>query len=138
MPGGTRPPGSMWKRFSPPIAAHVADDEPCCTWIGTGGAGHFVKMVHNGIEYGDMQLICEAYHFMKELLGMDAAAMQPIFANWNKGDLNSYLVEITADIPAYHDADGLRCSTGFSTPPARKVPASGRSMPHLTTAFLCR
>ncbi len=106
MPGGTV---AAWPHVEPiftTIAAHVADGSSCCTWIGPGGAGHFVKMVHNGIEYGDMQLICETYHFMKTVLGMDAAAIQSTFSNWNQGALNSYLVEITADIAAYLDADG--------------------------------
>ncbi|HRZ90926.1 MAG TPA: decarboxylating NADP(+)-dependent phosphogluconate dehydrogenase, partial [Spirochaetia bacterium] len=88
------------------IAAKTADGQPCCDWVGQEGAGHFVKMVHNGIEYGDMQLICEAYHVMKQGLGLDAARMHEVFAEWNKGELDSYLIEITRDILAYKDADG--------------------------------
>jgi len=84
----------------------VEDGSPCADWVGPDGAGHFVKMVHNGIEYGDMQLICEAYHLMKELLGMSADEMHEVFKEWNAGELNSYLIEITADILAYKDEDG--------------------------------
>ncbi len=79
---------------------------PCCDWVGEGGAGHFVKMVHNGIEYGDMQLIAEAYHLLKVGLGLSAAEMAAVFARWNTGQLDSYLIEITADILARTDADG--------------------------------
>ena len=79
---------------------------PCCDWVGEGGAGHYVKMVHNGIEYGDMQLICEAYHLMKDGLGMTADEMHEVFAEWNKGELDSYLIEITRDILAFKDTDG--------------------------------
>jgi 6-phosphogluconate dehydrogenase len=88
------------------IAAKVADGTPCCDWVGEGGAGHYVKMVHNGIEYGDMQLICEAYNLMKTGLGMTADEMHQVFAEWNKGDLESYLIEITRDILAFKDTDG--------------------------------
>ena len=84
----------------------MADGSPCCDWVGEGGAGHYVKMVHNGIEYGDMQLICEAYHLMKDGLGMTADDMHQVFADWNTGDLDSFLIDITADILAYKDADG--------------------------------
>src|SRR5699024_710346 len=79
------------------IAAKV-NDEPCTTYIGPDGAGHYVKMVHNGIEYGDMQLICEAYFIMKHVLGSSADELHEVFAEWNKGELDSYLIEITADI----------------------------------------
>ena len=79
---------------------------PCCDWVGPDGAGHFVKMVHNGIEYGDIQLICEAYHIMRDGLGMTNEEMHQVFAEWNKGDLDSYLIEITRDILAYKDTDG--------------------------------
>ncbi len=88
------------------IAAKAPDGLPCCRWIGEEGAGHFVKMVHNGIEYGDMQLICEAYHIMHELYGMTASEMAEVFTTWNQGDLNSYLIEITADILRHHETDG--------------------------------
>ncbi len=105
MPGGSQ---EAWPHIKPifqAVAAEV-DGNPCCEWMGSDGAGHFVKMVHNGIEYGDMQLICEAYHLMKELLGMNADEMHEIFKEWNKGELDSYLIEITADILAYKDEDG--------------------------------
>ncbi|WVE32912.1 NADP-dependent phosphogluconate dehydrogenase, partial [Vibrio natriegens] len=88
------------------ISAKTDAGEPCCDWVGNDGAGHFVKMVHNGIEYGDMQLITEAYQFMKDGLGMSADEMQAVFADWNKTELDSYLVEITADILGYKDEDG--------------------------------
>jgi len=106
MPGGSI---AAWKDLEPifvPISAKVADGTFCCSWMGGGGAGHFVKMVHNGIEYGDMQLICEAYHLMKDLLQMSADEMHDLFARFNEGDLNSYLIEITRDILAYKDEDG--------------------------------
>jgi len=84
----------------------VEDGSPCCDWVGEGGAGHFVKMVHNGIEYGDMQLICEAYQLMRDYLGMTADEMHEVFAEWNKAELDSYLIEITRDILAFKDEDG--------------------------------
>lgn len=106
MPGGSE---AAWPYLEPiftAAAAKVEDGSPCTAWMGPGGAGHFVKMVHNGIEYGDMQLICEAYHFMRTVLTMDADAIHATFSQWNKGDLSSYLIEITADITAYRDSDG--------------------------------
>ena len=106
MPGGSP---AAWPHVKPifqAIAAKVEDGTPCCDWVGSDGAGHFVKMVHNGIEYGDMQLICESYQIMKELLGMSADEMHEVFAEWNKGDLDSYLIEITRDILAFKDKDG--------------------------------
>ncbi|MDD5602566.1 MAG: decarboxylating NADP(+)-dependent phosphogluconate dehydrogenase [Eubacteriales bacterium] len=106
MPGGSTAAWPAVKPVLQAVAAKVEDGSPCCEWVGENGAGHFVKMVHNGIEYGDMQLICEAYHIMKDLLGMSAGEMQKIFAEWNKGELNSYLIEITADILGYKDKDG--------------------------------
>ncbi len=105
MPGGSPEAWPLVKPIFQSICAHV-DGEPCCDWVGEGGAGHFVKMVHNGIEYGDMQLICEAYQLMKDCLGMDDAEMHDVFAKWNETELDSYLIEITADILAYKDADG--------------------------------
>ena len=98
MPGGHPDAWPLIKPIFQAIAAKTDKGEPCCDWVGDGGEGHFVKMVHNGIEYGDMQLICEAYHFMSAALGMDNAAMQQTFADWNRGKLDSYLIEITADI----------------------------------------
>jgi 6-phosphogluconate dehydrogenase len=106
MPGGSPAAWPHVKDIFQSIAAKVADGLPCCDWVGEGGAGHYVKMVHNGIEYGDMQLIGEAYHLMKDGLGMTAADMHQVFADWNTGDLDSFLIEITADILAYKDADG--------------------------------
>jgi 6-phosphogluconate dehydrogenase len=106
MPGGSPAAWDSVKPVFQAIAAKVEDGSPCCDWVGENGAGHFVKMVHNGIEYGDMQLICEAYQLMKELLGMSADEMHGIFKKWNEGDLNSYLIEITRDILAYKDNDG--------------------------------
>ncbi len=106
MPGGSP---AAWPHVKPifqSIAAKVSDGTPCCDWVGENGAGHFVKMVHNGIEYGDMQLICEAYQIMKDLLGMSPAEMHEIFMKWNEGELNSYLIEITRDILAFRDEDG--------------------------------
>lgn len=106
MPGGSKDAWPLVKDIFQSICAHV-DGMPCCDWVGEGGAGHFVKMVHNGIEYGDMQLICEAYQMMKDYLGMTAGEMSAVFAQWNRGDLDSYLIEITRDILAYRDDDGL-------------------------------
>jgi 6-phosphogluconate dehydrogenase len=106
MPGGSPEAWPHVKPIFQHISAKVDDGTPCCDWVGEDGAGHFVKMVHNGIEYGDMQLICEAYQIMKELLGMSADEMHEVFAEWNKGDLDSYLIEISRDIMAYKDEDG--------------------------------
>jgi 6-phosphogluconate dehydrogenase len=105
MPGGSP---AAWRHVKPifqAIAAKV-DGAPCCDWVGENGAGHYVKMVHNGIEYGDMQLICEAYQLMRDGLGMKAPQMHEVFAEWNRGKLDSYLIEITRDILAYEDQDG--------------------------------
>ncbi len=106
MPGGSAAAWPSVKPIFQAIAAKVDGGSSCCEWIGENGAGHFVKMVHNGIEYGDMQLICEVYHIMKDLLGMSADEMHKVFAEWNKGELDSYLVEITRDILGFKDADG--------------------------------
>ncbi|MFC1669093.1 decarboxylating NADP(+)-dependent phosphogluconate dehydrogenase [Spirochaetota bacterium] len=106
MPGGAIKAWPAIRDIYRSIAAKGADGTICCEWLGTEGSGHFVKMVHNGIEYGDMQLICEAYDLMKTGLGMQNKDMSTIFAEWNKGKLNSYLIEITADILAYQDEKG--------------------------------
>ncbi len=106
MPGGSPEAWPSVKPIFQGISAKVGDGTPCCDWVGNGGAGHFVKMVHNGIEYGDIQLICECYHIMKDLLGMSNEEMSATFAEWNKGDLDSYLVEITRDILAKKDEEG--------------------------------
>jgi 6-phosphogluconate dehydrogenase len=111
MPGGSP---AAWQHVQPifqAVAAKVrrpdGGEDPCCDWVGENGAGHYVKMVHNGIEYGDMQLICEAYHLMRDGLGMTPDQMHAVFTRWNTGKLDSYLIEITRDILAYKDEDGL-------------------------------
>lgn len=106
MPGGNPDAWPIIKPIFQAISAKAEDGAPCCDWVGEGGAGHYVKMVHNGIEYGDMQLICEAYQFLKEALGCTTEKLADIFANWNKGILNSYLIEITSQIFRHQDADG--------------------------------
>ncbi len=106
MPGGSKEAWPYLKPIFQAIAAKVEDGSPCCEWVGENGAGHFVKMVHNGIEYGDMQLICEAYQIMRDLLHMTAGEMHSVFKEWNEGELNSYLVEITRDILSFKDTDG--------------------------------
>ena len=110
MPGGSPAAWPSVKPIFQAIAAKVkrpdGGEDPCCDWVGENGAGHYVKMVHNGIEYGDMQLICEAYHLMKAGLGLVPAQMRDIFDRWNQGKLESYLIEITRDILGYLDEDG--------------------------------
>ncbi|MGB8490514.1 MAG: decarboxylating NADP(+)-dependent phosphogluconate dehydrogenase, partial [Bacteroidales bacterium] len=106
MPGGSKDAWPLVKPIFQAIAAKVEDGTPCCDWVGENGAGHFVKMVHNGIEYGDMQLICEAYQIMRDLLHMTPDEMHEIFSEWNRGELDSYLIGITSDILAYKDTDG--------------------------------
>jgi 6-phosphogluconate dehydrogenase len=106
MPGGS---AAAWPHIKPifqAICARTPEGEPCCDWMGEDGAGHFVKMVHNGIEYGDMQLIAETYDVMKRVVGMSNAQMHDVFAQWNKGELDSYLIEITRDILAYQSSEG--------------------------------
>ncbi|HUU00354.1 MAG TPA: decarboxylating NADP(+)-dependent phosphogluconate dehydrogenase [Myxococcota bacterium] len=106
MPGGSP---SAWPAVKPlfqKIAAQTDAGEPCCEWVGQGGAGHFVKMVHNGIEYGDIQLIGETYHMMRDGLGLSNDSMRDVFAEWNRGELDSYLIEITRDILGYRDDNG--------------------------------
>lgn len=111
MPGGSPAAWPHVKDIFQGISAKVQDPttgktEACCDWVGEGGAGHYVKMIHNGIEYGDMQLICEAYHIMRDGLGMTPDEMSAVFAEWNQGVLDSYLIEITRDILAFKDEDG--------------------------------
>ena len=106
MPGGSPAAWPAVKPILQAISAKVEDGSPCCDWVGENGAGHFVKMVHNGIEYGDMQLICEAYQLMKCLLKMSDDEMHQVFRQWNETELDSYLIEITRDILAYKDTDG--------------------------------
>src|SRR6185436_785057 len=106
MPGGSK---AAWEHVKPifqAVSAKVDGGAPCCDWVGEGGAGHYVKMVHNGIEYGDMQLICEAYNIMKNGVGMSADEMHEVLKEWNTGDLDSYLIEISRDILAKKDEDG--------------------------------
>jgi 6-phosphogluconate dehydrogenase len=106
MPGGNPEAWPHVKPIFQAIAAKVDNGVPCCDWVGQEGSGHFVKMVHNGIEYGDMQMICEVYHVMHNILGMTNAEMADVFAKWNTGVLDSYLIEITRDILAYTEEDG--------------------------------
>ena len=110
MPGGSPPAWPHVKPIFQAVAAKVkrpdGGEDPCCDWVGENGAGHYVKMVHNGIEYGDMQLICETYYLMREGLGMTSDQMYEVFARWNTGKLDSYLIEITRDILGYKDEDG--------------------------------
>ncbi len=105
MPGGSPDAWPHVKDIFQGIAAKVADGSPCCEWVGSDGAGHFVKMVHNGIEYGDMQMISEAYYLMQNVLGLSYEEMHDVFAEWNKGELDSYLIEITRDIMAKKDKE---------------------------------
>jgi len=111
MPGGSAPAWSAIKPIFQAVAAKVPEGDPngvpCCDWVGGTGAGHFVKMVHNGIEYGDMQIIAEAYQLMKEGLGLSNEEMSSVIAQWNKGPLDSYLIKITRDILAYRDENGV-------------------------------
>ena len=106
MPGGSTKAWPAVKEIFQGISAKVDGNTPCCDWVGDGGAGHYVKMVHNGIEYGDMQLICEAYSLMRDGLGMSADEMSAVFKDWNKGELDSFLIEITGNILAKKDEDG--------------------------------
>ena len=106
MPGGSPRAWPFVKDIFQAVSAKVDDGVPCCDWVGENGAGHYVKMTHNGIEYGDMQLICEAYDLMKSYLGMSNKEMHDVFAEWNEGKLDSYLIEITRDILGFQDIDG--------------------------------
>jgi len=106
MPGGNPEAWPHVKEIFQSIAAKVDGGTPCCDWVGEDGAGHYVKMVHNGIEYGDMQLICEAYQLLQQGLGLNAAELHDVFTEWNKGELDSFLIEITAEIFAKKDDDG--------------------------------
>lgn len=106
MPGAPPRHGPKIREIFQAIAAKTDDDTPCCKWIGKGGAGHFVKMVHNGIEYGDMQLIAESYGILKNCNGLSNGEMADVFAEWNKGELDSYLIEITAHILKFKEKDG--------------------------------
>ncbi|MEE4240249.1 MAG: NAD(P)-binding domain-containing protein, partial [Desulfopila sp.] len=106
MPGGSEAAWPVVKPIFQKICAHTADGEPCCDWVGKSGSGHFVKMVHNGIEYGDMQLICETYQMLKDGIGLSNEESSAVFADWNSGVLNSYLIEITEHILAHKEESG--------------------------------
>ena len=106
MPGGAAAAWPALRDIFTAISAKAPDGAPCCAWMGSGGAGHFVKMVHNGIEYGDMQIVSEIYWIMKERLGLSHDRMSAVFAEWNRGRLDSYLIGITAEILAKKDTDG--------------------------------
>ena len=113
MPGGSKEAWQHVEKMLQTIAAKTPKGDPCCEFVGEGGAGHYVKMVHNGIEYGDIQLICEASDILMHILGLDEKALAETFTKWNKGDLNSFLIEITANVFGFEDTDG--------TPLVRKV-----------------
>ena len=106
MPGGSPAAWEAVKPIFQKIAARTEDGEPCCDWVGENGAGHFVKMIHNGIEYGDMQMICETYQMMKQGLGLSNGEMHDVFADWNDSELDSYLIEISRDILGHADEEG--------------------------------
>jgi len=106
MPGGSAAAWPIVQKIFQSIAAKTPDGSPCCDWVGTDGAGHFVKMTHNGIEYGDMQIICEAYQLLENVVGLDSDAMRDVFAAWNATELDSYLIEITSQILGFRDDDG--------------------------------
>lgn len=129
MPGGSRAAWATVKPIFQAISAKV-DGEPCCHWVGDNGAGHYVKMVHNGIEYGDMQLICEAYQLLSEGLGLSIDEIRDIFIEWNKGELGSYLMEITADILGYKDEDGSPLLTKILDTAGQKARVNGRGLTH--------
>ncbi len=138
MPGGSKEAYGHVQPLLDAISAKV-DGVPCSTYMGPLGAGHYVKMVHNGIEYGDMQLISEAYFIMKQAFGLSAQDMHGIFAEWNKGELDSYLIEITADILAKKmTKPAIRCSTRCSMQPNKKAPGNGQAKTHWTWASPCR
>jgi len=106
MPGGNPKAWPLVKEIFQSISAKTSDGDPCCEWVGEDGAGHYVKMTHNGIEYGDMQLICEAYQLMRDGVGLKNEEMHRVFSEWNRGELDSYLVQITADILGFRDETG--------------------------------
>src|SRR5215469_8047323 len=136
MPGGSPQAWPLVKDVFQAICAKTPDGAPCCDWMGEDGAGHYVKMVHNGIEYGDMQLISESYQALKEGLNLSNEEMHQVFAEWNKGELDSYLIEITADILAYKDEKGKYVVDHNLLTPHQKGPsvwisinAHGKSIP---------
>ena len=136
MPGGNPEAWPHVKEIFQAIAAKVEDGTPCCDWVGEGGAGHYVKMVHNGIEYGDMQLIGEAYQLLKDGLGLTPDEFAEVFTEWNKGELDSFLIEITAKSSPRRTTTAQPMSTRSSTPPGRRAPASGPRSPR--SIWACR
>ncbi len=124
MPGGNPAGWPHVKEIFQSISAK-ADGEPCCDWVGDEGAGHYVKMVHNGIEYGDMQLISEAYFLLRKGLGQSPQELQNIFKKWNEGDLDSYLIEITAKVLEEKEADGTLLLDHILDVAGQKEPANG-------------
>ena len=134
MPGGSPAAWPAVKPIFQSISARV-DGTPCSDWVGEGGAGHFVKMVHNGIEYGDIQLICECYQIMKDLLGMSNEEMHEVFAEWNEGDLDSYLIEITRDILAKKDEEGKYVLDYILDTAGQKGTGNGPPSPRWTRGF---
>ena len=138
MPGGSEDAWPHVKEMFQAIAAKVGpqEDIPCCEWVGPRGAGHYVKMVHNGIEYGDMQLICEAYQLLREIGGLSNEELYDVFAEWNQGDLQSYLIEITRDIFSVKDQDG----EGFLVDKPLDVAGAkgtGKRMSQLFSTWVC-
>jgi 6-phosphogluconate dehydrogenase len=126
MPGGNPAAWSHVKEIFQAISAKVEDGTPCCEWVGENGAGHYVKMVHNGIEYGDMQLICEAYDMLQRGLGLTADELHAVFSEWNKGELDSYLIEISSHILPRRARMASRWWTRFWIHLGRKARVSGR------------
>lgn len=138
MPGGPREAYEEVKPIFDAIAAKV-QGTPCAAYMGQGGAGHYVKMVHNGIEYGDMQLICEAYFLMKNVLGLSAEELHQVFKEWNEGELDSYLIEITADIFTKVDEEtGKPLVEVILDTAGQKVPENGRAKARLTSVYRFR
>ena len=136
MPGGNPAAWPHVKEIFQAIAAKVEDGTPCCDWVGEDGAGHYVKMVHNGIEYGDIQLICEAYQLLKDGLGLSADEFAEVFTEWNKGELDSYLIEISARSLPRRTRMERRWWTRFWIRRDRRARASGRRS--LRWTWACR
>ena len=137
MPGGQESAYKLVEPILTAISAKVGDD-PCCTYIGPDGAGHYVKMVHNGIEYGDMQLIGEAYHLLKSVLNVSVEELHEIFTEWNQGELDSYLIEITADIFSKYDPEtGKPMVDVILDAAGQKEQVSGQAKARWISAYLC-
>ncbi len=137
MPGGQKEAYELVAPILKQIAAVAEDGEPCVTYIGADGAGHYVKMVHNGIEYGDMQLIAEAYALLKGGLALSNEELAQTFTEWNEGELSSYLIDITKDIFTKKDEEGKYLLMSFLMKLQTKVPASGPARAHWISANLC-